>query len=70
MGELLGFGSGPEVPGLQKTFTKEFLQKNGISKEIATEWMEVYLWQVQNMPKNPAAPRRLQLMKRILTTLE
>lgn len=69
MSKLLGFGSGSDVPGLQKTCSKEFLQKNGITKEIANQWKEVYRWQVENMPLNPAAPGRLELMNRILKTL-
>lgn len=70
MSKLLGFGVGENVPGLQRTFTKEFLQQNGITKDIATQWLDVYRWQVQNMPRNPAAPGRLKLMERIVKILE
>ena len=69
MSELLEFGSGKDVPGLQRTFSREYLEQNGITREVAEQWRDVYRWQVENMPKNPAAPGRLDLMERVIETL-
>lgn len=52
------------------TLTRAELQKAGVTAEMARQWRNFYLAEVQRSPTNPSARGHAELMQRVLELLE
>jgi hypothetical protein len=51
------------------TLTREELQRAGVTRELAREWVTFYRNEKLRNPNNPSAARRADLMQRALELL-
>ena len=55
----MGWGTGDaEARARMETLTKEELEKNGVTKEMAEKWRDFYKQEIARNPNNPSAAGR------------
>jgi RHS repeat-associated protein len=70
-GKKMGWGSGDaEARARMETLTKEELEKNGVTKEMAEKWRDFYKDEIARNPNNPSAAGRADLMQHAADLLD
>lgn len=63
-GDVMGWGgNSAEAVARIPQLTREYLVRNGVTRQMAQEWARFYRNEMLRNPGNPSAPGRAQLME-------
>ena len=62
-GKLMDWGTGDDAFKAMDKLDPKKLADGGLTPELADEWAEFYKWQAVNVPSNPSAAPRAELME-------